>query len=275
MDSPRTPATKPAVSDNSTTGKSGKGRDSATATNPSKATKTELMNRAVKNPKIAESSGGKRTDSAGTQATRATSTRQKRLDSKEKATPKTAEGTGEAKKPPKGNTNTDKAPKRGAKSSDKPPKSDNKPKGNKPAVDLKRRYIDGDKYPESALARMDAHGPNAKGKYSYVGTLDRPGADARRKEATGHLPTKKGYQRDETREAMFKEGGKGTAVTYITGSDNGGSGASLGHQMNGKTEGYSRIPDGQSVRVFVKPPSDAGKAALARGRMLYGEHEAK
>lgn len=143
-----------------------------------------------------------------------------------------------------------------------------------PKVGLKKIVIDGDRYPESAVNRMDAFGHDRHGRYSYSGEANRPGAPGQRKEQMSGVPTKKGNDRDEPHEAVLDRGDRPKPPpNYVTSGDNRGSGASLSAQLNGRTEGYVRIPDGQSVRIWVKPPSDPVKAALARGRFLYANPE--
>jgi hypothetical protein len=124
----------------------------------------------------------------------------------------------------------------------------------RPKVNLKRTEIDGTRHPESAQHIIDNLKPNAKGKYQYEGTVDRPGVKDRRKESMRGIPRKLFKDRDEWPQAVFKEGGKGASVRYINPSDNKGSGAALGNQLRGNKAGDYRIEDGTRIRVFVKPP---------------------
>lgn len=68
-------------------------------------------------------------------------------------------------------------------------------------------------------------------------TIDREGADARRKQSLKDVPTKKGYDRDEYPMAMCEEGGEGADVKYISPSDNRGAGSWVGHQVSGYSDG--------------------------------------
>jgi hypothetical protein len=158
----------------------------------------------------------------------------------------------------------------------KPPaeRSMNKERPPNDKLSLAKLRIDGNKYPESALHRMDSFGHDRHGRYSYSGKVDRPGAAARRKEQVSPLPVKQGHDRDEAREAVLDGGGKKSPVGYVGPSDNKGAGGSFGAQLNGRKDGYHKISDGRHVRVFVDPPTDPVKAAIARGRLLYGKHEA-
>ena len=53
-----------------------------------------------------------------------------------------------------------------------------------------------------------------------------------------------GLDRDEYPPAMFAEGGKGASVRAIPPSDNRGSGAFIGHKLDG-------VPDGAKVKLEV------------------------
>ncbi|OXM60814.1 hypothetical protein CF165_40895 [Amycolatopsis vastitatis] len=123
-----------------------------------------------------------------------------------------------------------------------------------PKVNLKRTEIDGTKYPESAQHIIDNLKPNAKGKYRYDATVDRPGTKARRKASLRGVRRMLFKDRDEWPQAVFKEGGAGASVRHIGRSDNRGSGAALGNQLRGNKAGDYRIHDGTRIRVFVKPP---------------------
>jgi hypothetical protein len=125
----------------------------------------------------------------------------------------------------------------------------------RPKVNLKHIEIDGTKYPESAQHIIDNLTPNAKGKYRYEGTVDRPGAKDRRKSSLRGIRRILNKDRDEWPQAVFVEGGKGASVRHIDPSDNKGSGASLGNQMRGNKAGDYRIDDNTRIRVFVRPPT--------------------
>ncbi|WP_181775809.1 NucA/NucB deoxyribonuclease domain-containing protein [Amycolatopsis pittospori] len=124
----------------------------------------------------------------------------------------------------------------------------------RPKVNLNHIEIDGTKYPESVQHIIDNLTPNAKGKYRYEGTVDRPGAKDRRKKSLRGIRRIVGKDRDEWPQAVFVEGGKGASVRHIDPSDNKGSGASLGNQMRGNKAGDYRIDDNTKIRIFVKPP---------------------
>lgn len=65
-------------------------------------------------------------------------------------------------------------------------------------------------------------------------TISRLEATERRAESLKDIATKKGLDRDECPMAMFKEGGKGASVRYISPSDNRGVGATIMHALKGK-----------------------------------------
>ncbi|HDV7285154.1 TPA: sporulation protein, partial [Mannheimia haemolytica] len=75
------------------------------------------------------------------------------------------------------------------------------------------------KYPETVSHIEDSIN---QGKPSIL-TIDRKGAAQRRKEALQDIPPKTGYDRDEYPPAMFKEGGEGSSVRYISPKDNRGA----------------------------------------------------
>ncbi len=62
-------------------------------------------------------------------------------------------------------------------------------------------------------------------------TIDRTGASTMRTESLKDYPSRPGYDRDEWPPAVFKEGGQGASVRYISPSDNRGLGAFLGNQI--------------------------------------------
>lgn len=90
-----------------------------------------------------------------------------------------------------------------------------------------------DRYPETALHIKESI---EKG-HSDICTIDREGADNRRKQSLKGIPTKPGYDRDEYPMAMCEEGGKGADVKYISPSDNRGAGSWVGHQVSGYSDG--------------------------------------
>ncbi|SDX96425.1 NucA/NucB deoxyribonuclease domain-containing protein [Thermoactinomyces sp. DSM 45892] len=96
-------------------------------------------------------------------------------------------------------------------------------------------------YPETAQHVEEAI---LKGKTDLC-TVDREGADQRRKESLEGIPTKKGYDRDEFPMAVCREGGKGAHVKYVSPSDNRGAGSHIGNQLGD-------YADGQKVRIVVK-----------------------
>jgi hypothetical protein len=98
------------------------------------------------------------------------------------------------------------------------------------------------KYPETGQHILDAQ---ATGYPSNL-TIDRPNTNARRAEALSGHPTMPGLQRDEYPPAMFREGGRGASIRYISPSDNMGAGACIGNQCRP----YS---DGTVVKIVVVP----------------------
>lgn len=97
------------------------------------------------------------------------------------------------------------------------------------------------RYPETALHIKESI---EKG-HSDICTIDREGADNRRKQSLKGIPTKPGYDRDEYPMAMCEEGGKGADVKYISPSDNRGAGSWVGHQV-------SEYPDGTKVLFILQ-----------------------
>lgn len=75
-------------------------------------------------------------------------------------------------------------------------------------------------------------------------TVDRAGADARRRASLKHTPARPEYDRDEYPMAMTAEGGAGADVFYITGGDNRGAGSFIRHQLRS-------VPDGARVRFRI------------------------
>ncbi|MGE6632201.1 NucA/NucB deoxyribonuclease domain-containing protein [Bacillus sp. NPDC077027] len=102
-------------------------------------------------------------------------------------------------------------------------------------------YFPKQRYPETGAHIQDAISQG----HSDVCTIDRDGADARRKESLKGIPTKPGYDRDEWPMAVCLEGGKGASVRYVTPSDNRGAGSWVSHQISG-------YPDGKRVLFIVR-----------------------
>lgn len=90
------------------------------------------------------------------------------------------------------------------------------------------------KYPASTQHIDDAR--RLLGK-PWVLTLDRPGADQRRADATKNFPRVAGQQPDEYPPALAKEGGVNADVRNIPSGDNQGAGASMGNQLRGQPDG--------------------------------------
>ena len=93
-----------------------------------------------------------------------------------------------------------------------------------------------DRYPETGAHIRKA----IKKGHSEICTIDRDGADERRKDSLKDVPSKSGYDRDEWPMAMCEEGGTGASVEYISPSDNRGAGSWVGNQV-------SDYPDGTKV----------------------------
>ena len=119
-------------------------------------------------------------------------------------------------------------------------------------------YIDPARFPESAKHASDAI---ASGREEEV-TIDRPGAGSRRSSSVGAYKaahdcdganyrkppcTLAGQNYDEYPQALFKENGGTADVRPISGSDNMGSGASIGNQCRPLT-------DGKQVRIVIAVP---------------------
>lgn len=98
-----------------------------------------------------------------------------------------------------------------------------------------------DRFPETAQHIQDAI---AAGE-SSICTIDRKGAEENRKKSLQHVPTKKGYDRDEWPMAMCSEGGEGADIRYISPSDNRGAGSWVSNQVD-------KYPDGTKVMFIVK-----------------------
>lgn len=100
--------------------------------------------------------------------------------------------------------------------------------------------VSASRHPEAAKHIQDAQ---AAGHPSAL-MIDRAGAKARRTASLRGVPTKKGLDRDEYPPAMFKEGGEGASVRYITPSDNRGAGSVIGNQCRD-------LPNGTRVQIVV------------------------
>jgi exonuclease VII small subunit len=102
--------------------------------------------------------------------------------------------------------------------------------------------IDSQKYPETAEHIRVA---TREGHPSYL-TLDRSGSATRRQQSLAGIRARgaDGFDRDEYPPAAFSEGGTGAHVTYMSSSDNRGSGSSFARQLEG-------MPNGTRVRFRV------------------------
>ena len=85
-------------------------------------------------------------------------------------------------------------------------------------------------FPETAQHIQDA----MKNGHPDIVTISRLEATERRAESLKDVKIEKGLDRDEWPIAMFKEGGKGASVRYISPSDNRGAGAAIMHALKGK-----------------------------------------
>jgi hypothetical protein len=88
------------------------------------------------------------------------------------------------------------------------------------------------RYPETADHWRDA----IRADHSALLHIDRENADLHRKQSLAGFPPREGFDRDEYEIAMSAEGGYGASVRYIDPSDNRGSGASVGNQLEGWCE---------------------------------------
>ncbi|MEC1345784.1 NucA/NucB deoxyribonuclease domain-containing protein [Bacillus haynesii] len=101
-------------------------------------------------------------------------------------------------------------------------------------------------FPSERYPETGAHIRKAiKKGHSEICTIDRDGADERRKDSLKDVPSKSGYDRDEWPMAMCEEGGTGASVDYISPSDNRGAGSWVGNQV-------SDYPDGTKVLFKIK-----------------------
>ena len=87
-------------------------------------------------------------------------------------------------------------------------------------------------FPETAQHIQDA----IKNGHPDIVTISRLKATERRAESLKDIATKKGFDRDEWPMAIFKEGGKGASIRYISPSDNRGAGAAIMHALKGKSK---------------------------------------
>ena len=94
-------------------------------------------------------------------------------------------------------------------------------------------YFPLSKYPETGNHIKDA----ISAGHSEICTIDRGGAENRRKESLKGIPTKPGFDRDEWPMAVCTEGGAGADIRYVTPSDNRGAGSWVGNQMSGYSDG--------------------------------------
>jgi hypothetical protein len=118
--------------------------------------------------------------------------------------------------------------------------------------------VDASKYPEAAQHIREAQAgkiwqgadvieDDASAAKPSILTVDRNGADANREASLAGIDTTGGMDRDEYPPAMFKEGGAGASVKYITSSDNQAAGASIGGQLRG-------VPYDAKVKLKVVQP---------------------
>jgi len=124
-----------------------------------------------------------------------------------------------------------------------------------------RLVFPSDRYPETAGHIRDAI---AQGE-SPICTINRDGADANRKISLNHIPTKKGYDRDEWPMAMCAEGGEGADIRYVTPGDNRGAGSWIGNELDRYADGTKVlivIEDGRgSTPGIAEPGADATREA--------------
>ncbi|WP_024910732.1 RHS repeat-associated core domain-containing protein [Chania multitudinisentens] len=88
-------------------------------------------------------------------------------------------------------------------------------------------------YPETTGHIQDA----INAGHPSIITIDRDGSKQNRKDSLFGIPTQKGSDRDEWPMAMFKEGGSGASVEYISPGDNRGAGSSIGSALSGYDNG--------------------------------------
>lgn len=101
----------------------------------------------------------------------------------------------------------------------------------------KEIMISRSRYPESAKHIEDAI---ALGQPKVL-TIERGGANVRRREALKGTPVRKGYDRDEYPPAFVEQGGGSSSKRYISPSDNRGSGACMGNQCRSLPNGTKFI----------------------------------
>ncbi|TLS42010.1 hypothetical protein FE633_33240 [Streptomyces montanus] len=117
---------------------------------------------------------------------------------------------------------------------------------------VKEIKLTANRWPESAQHIKDAQdGKIWRGDRMTEGepkpdvlTIDRAGADANRDDSLRGIQGRgnDGLDRDEYPPAMFKEGGEGASVKYITSGDNQGAGSSMGNRLRG-------LPDGARIKI--------------------------
>jgi hypothetical protein len=88
------------------------------------------------------------------------------------------------------------------------------------------------RYPETTDHWQDA----IRAGHPALLHIDRENADRHREQSLVGFPPRPGRDRDEYALAMSREGGYGASVRYIDPSDNRGSGASVGNQLEGWCE---------------------------------------
>jgi len=105
-----------------------------------------------------------------------------------------------------------------------------------------KAFVSRSQYPASAAHIEQAQ----RAGQPRVLTIDRTGAEMRRRAALqGHASSSQG-DRDEYPPAMFKEGGAGASVRIIPQGDNRGAGSIIGQQLRA-------LPDGTKVTIEVVP----------------------
>lgn len=104
-------------------------------------------------------------------------------------------------------------------------------------------------YPETADHISDAIN---LGHPSRV-TVDRSGAAANRKASLRSYPRCSTLDRDEWPMAMFREGGQGASVRYISPADNRGAGSSIAGAIRTAGPGRTPLPNGSVINFRVGP----------------------
>lgn len=121
--------------------------------------------------------------------------------------------------------------------------------------------IDGSRFPEAAQHIRDVQ-PAPR-----VLTIDRPGADARRRQSIAKFdalvkqgvlpPAQPGQQKDEAPPAVFLENGGNASVRPITKNDNEGAGGNLRQQLGNYGPNNITLPNGSNVDFWATPPGVA------------------